>query len=64
MADLSDDIETNAGGPKKVTVDGNSAEQHALKDQIEADRYLKSQDAMTSPKRGISLARFRHQGTV
>jgi len=40
VADLSDDIETSAAGPKKVATDGVSTEEHALKDLIEADRYL------------------------
>lgn len=40
MADLSDEIETNAQGPKTVTVDGSTVSQHSLKEQMEADEYL------------------------
>ena len=64
MSELSDAIEENAAQPKKMTVDGTSAEQHPLKDQIEADRYLQSQSAASGKKRGITLARIRHQGTI
>ncbi len=64
MSDLSDSIEENAAQPKKMSVDGTSAEQHSIKDQIEADRYLQSQNAAAGKKRGIVLARFRHNGTV
>ena len=38
--ELADAIETNAQAPASASVDGQSAKQHPLKDQIEADRYL------------------------
>jgi len=64
MTDISDSIQENATAPKKMSVDGASAEQHPLKDQIEADQYLKAEQAASTARRGLSFSRFRHQGTV
>ncbi len=47
--ELEQQIRENAAQPRRASVDGVEAEQHPLKDQIEADRYLESKDAM---KRG------------
>lgn len=60
---ISDSIEKNVTAPKKVTIDGNSAEQQSLKDQIEADRYLASKKAVLSKSRGILLTRIKAPGT-
>ena len=38
--DLEESIKENAEGPKRAKGDSSEVEQHALKDQIEADRYL------------------------
>ncbi len=43
--ELTETIEENAQGPAEVTGDSGSMKQHSLKDQIEADRYLKSRQA-------------------
>ena len=50
--DLSDAISTNAQQPKKMTGDEGSVEQHSLSEQIEADRYLKSNAAA---RRGLGM---------
>jgi len=42
-------IEDNAKGPKRAAGDSGSMEQHSLKDQVEADRYLASKKALRSP---------------
>ena len=53
MADeLQDAIKENAQGPKRAQGDTGSVEQHDLKDQIEADRYLASKDAA---KKGLGV---------
>jgi hypothetical protein len=44
--DVKEAIEKNAQGPKSAKGDIGQVEQHALKDQIEADRYLESKKAM------------------
>lgn len=45
MAELSDSIEENAKGPKRMKGDSGEAEQHSLPDQIAADKYLRSRRA-------------------
>lgn len=54
----------NADKPKKATIDGNTVEQHSLKDQIEYDRYQASKTASQEKKRGLNLAKLKHPGTV
>ena len=45
-------IRENAQGPKRAQGDSGSMEQHGLADQIEADRYLSSKQAM---KNGLGV---------
>ena len=49
---LEDAIRENAAGPKRAQGDSGSVEQHSLKDQIEADKYLASKEAV---RRGIGI---------
>lgn len=59
MADeLKDKIKENAAGPKRARGDSGEIEQHDLKDQIEADRYLNSKEAMKSKRRGFRLSKI------
>ncbi len=51
--DLQETIRENAKGPAKASGDAGSVEQHSLKDQIEADRYLASKEAAKSKRRGL-----------
>ncbi len=51
-------IRENAAGPKKASGDSGSIEQHALADQIAADRYLASKQAARSKGLGIRLAKL------
>ena len=62
--DLADTIEENAAGPKKASGDSGSVEQHPLKDQIEADKYLAAKKAVRSKGLGIKLAKISPGGTV
>lgn len=50
--ELDDAIRENAEGPKRAEGDAGSVEQHDLKDQIEADRYLASKQAA---KKGLGV---------
>jgi hypothetical protein len=50
--DLEQNIRENAQGPKRAQGDSGSVEQHDLKDQIEADRYLHSKEAA---KKGLGV---------
>ena len=51
--DLEDSIRDNAKAPAKASGDAGSVEQHNLKDQIEADKYLASKRATKSKNRGM-----------
>lgn len=51
-------IAQNLLGPKKASGDTGSMEQHDLQDQIAADRYLASKQAMGSPSKGIRLSKL------
>lgn len=64
MADLSDDIESNATGPRRAKADGVEMEQHGLADQIEADRYLASKAATAAGGLGIKRLKIKPPGTV
>ena len=63
-ANLDQTIRDNAAQPAKASVDGQSVEQHPLKDQIEADRYLASKDAARKPGLGIKFAKIVPPGSV
>ena len=63
-SDLEQAIRENASQPEKASVDGQSVEQHPLKDQIEADRYLASKDAARKPGLGIKFAKIVPPGSV
>ena len=62
--DLEQAIRDNAAQPAKASVDGQSVEQHPLKDQIEADRYLESKAAARKPGLGIKFAKIVPPGSV
>ena len=51
-------IRENASGPKRASGDSGSIEQHAIQDQIAADRYLASKKAAQSGGLGIRLAQL------
>ena len=65
MADqLDNTIRENAAGPKRASGDAGSVEQHALADQIAADKYLASKQASRSKGLGIKLAKISPGGTA
>ena len=61
---LEQSIRDNAAGPAKAAGDSGSVEQHSLKDQIEADRYLASKNAARKPGLGIKFAKIVPPGSV
>ncbi len=63
-SDLDQTIKDNAAGPKRAQGDAGSVEQHDLTDQIEADRYLNSKDAVKKKGLGIKVTRAIPHGTV
>jgi len=62
--DLKDAIKENAEGPASAEVDGQRVTQHKLKDQIEADRYVKSSDAVTKGHRGLRISKLVPPGAA
>jgi len=62
--DLEQAIEANATGPRKVTGDSGSVEQHSIQDQIEAEKFLAAKRAGKKQGLGIKLMKIRPGGTV
>jgi len=58
MADLSEQIETNAGQPQSTTFDGLANQNRPLHDLIEADKHLKSNAAASNPARALRFAKI------
>ena len=61
---MTETIVKNAVGPKSAEVDGQRVEQHSLKDQIAADKYLASKDAMKRRGSGLKFSKMTHSGAV
>ena len=63
--DLGSVISENASGPQQATVDGTTIRRHGLRDQIEADRYLASRQAVrNSPATAFVRLKIVPPGTV
>ncbi len=60
---ITDAIRDNAAGLKKASNDAGSVEQHTIADQIAADRYLASKQAMSRRNRGLRISRIVPPGT-
>jgi len=52
MSNLSDQIATDTSKPQSVTVDGVTVTRRSLKEQIEADRYLRDTAAADPANKG------------
>ena len=63
-ANLKDVILENAKGPKKVTGDSGSVEQHSLQDQIAAERFLQSKKAALGKGFPVRLFKISPDGTT
>ena len=55
--DLDKQIHDNAAGPRRARGDSGEVEQHPLRDQIEADRYLNSKKAAKA--KGFKVGRSK-----
>ena len=62
--DLEQTIRQNAQAPAKAAGDSGSVEQHPLKDQIEADRYLASKKAAKAKGLGLRMTKMAPPGTA
>ena len=63
-SELKDAILENAKGPKRVQGDSGSVEQHSLKDQIEADRFLQSKKATQGKGFPVRLFKISPDGAT
>ena len=61
---LSKTILETASGPKKVSSDAGSVEQHSLTDLIKAEKYLASKEAAKGSGLGIKLSKIEPDGTL
>ena len=57
-------IECNLSGPRRVRGDEGEVDQHPLPDQIEADKYLKGQQAADVQTVGLRFRKLSPPGTV
>jgi hypothetical protein len=65
MADeLENTIRENAVGPRSAKGDSGEMEQHSLKDQIEADKYLAGKGALVKKNFGMTRAKIIPPGTA
>ncbi len=66
MADepLDQSIRENAQGPAEAHGDSGGMKQHPLKDQIEADRFLASKQAVKSKSRGVRFTKIAPPGAA
>ena len=61
---MTETIVKNAVGPKSAEVDGQRVEQHSLKEQIAADKYLASKEAVKRRGSGLKFSKMTHSGAV
>ena len=61
---LDNTIRDNASGPKRAKGDSGEMEQHSLKDQIAADKYLASKKAAAGKGLGMRLVKISPGGTA
>lgn len=63
--DLKDAIQQNATGPRQAAGDGVNVQQHSLPDQIAADKYLASKQAVSkNPAKAFTRVKIVPPGTV
>lgn len=61
---LDQSIRENAQGPAEAHGDSGGMKQHPIPDQIEADRYLASKQAVKSKSRGVRFTKIAPPGTA
>lgn len=59
---LDETIAENAASPKRAQSEIGSVEQHSIKDQIEADKYLASKSAVKRRNRGLQISSLAPPG--
>jgi ABC-type cobalamin transport system ATPase subunit len=64
MADIADTLETVAGQPKEVQVDGQIVKSQDLEQLIRADQYLKSKEAASKKTSGMRFVKLAQPSSV
>lgn len=62
--DVKNAIEQNAQGPNMARGDSVEVRQHALEDQVKADKYLSANQGARKRFGGIRIAKLSAPGTV
>ncbi|MGC9455746.1 MAG: hypothetical protein ACP5HU_12935 [Phycisphaerae bacterium] len=62
--ELENKIKENAAGPKRASGDAGSVDQHSLKDQIDADRYLALKELADDPSKALKRVKIVPPGTA
>lgn len=62
MTEIIDSIEENARSPRRVSGDEGAVETHSLRDQIEADKYLRERMAGSRKRLPVRLAKIKPGG--
>lgn len=60
--DIKNALAENATGPKRVTSDGQTVEQHDLSDQAAAMKEVASAEAAKNPSRGFRFTKLVSPG--
>ena len=61
---VDDPIAESAAGPQHITIDGRSTSEHALSEQIAADKYRRANAASGRRGFGIQVAKLIPHGAV
>jgi hypothetical protein len=61
--DLQEILKDGAKSPRRVKGDSGEVEQHSLRDQIAADKYLASKNAMKRKGLGVVFKKLVPPGT-
>lgn len=61
---LDQSIRENAHGPAEAHGDSGGMKQHSLPEQIEADRYLASKQAVKAKSRGVRFTKIAPPGAA
>jgi len=62
MGNTTSNIEENAKQPKSVSADNVDVSQHSLRDQIEADKYLRNRSAANKKRLPIRFQKVQGKG--
>lgn len=62
--ELQEQIAENARAPRRVRGDEGEVEEHPLKEQIEADRYLAAREATRNKRRGLRFTKLKPPGAA